>query len=123
MPRILIVESDEGTRYLYKVAISFQGIEVAEAESLEKAVGMIEKEKYDLVVLDIMTSDFENSNIFGELKKVKDGIPLVIVSDLKHSSAMKNASILGACDYLIKSENSVGDIIKKVRSIVDEGQN
>ncbi|HBG82061.1 TPA: hypothetical protein DDW69_04505 [candidate division CPR2 bacterium] len=122
MPKILIVESDEGTRYLYKVAVSFQKIEVEEAESLEEAIAILKNHKFDLVLLDIMTSDFDDLNIFEELKKAKDGIPVVIVSDLKNSSAMKHASILGACDYLVKSENSVGEIIKKVRSIVNEGK-
>jgi DNA-binding response OmpR family regulator len=120
--KILLVESDEGTRYLYKVAVSFQQIEVIESESLEEAIQILKSQKFDLVLLDIMTSDFDNLNIFEELKKAKDGIPVVIVSDLKNSSAMKHASILGACDYLVKSENSVGEIIKKVRSIVNEGK-
>ena len=119
MAKILLIESDEGTRYLYKVSIAFQKIEVAEAESLEDGIKILGEQKFDLVLLDIMTSDFDNMSIFEELKKAKDGIPVVIVSDLRNSSAMKHASVLGACDYLVKSENSLGDIIKRVRSIVD----
>ncbi|KKQ95156.1 MAG: Two-component hybrid sensor and regulator [candidate division CPR2 bacterium GW2011_GWC1_39_9] len=120
MAKVLLVESDEGTRYLYKVAIAFQKIEVQEAENLDQAIELLKRDSYDLVLLDIMTADFDNLNIFDELKKAKDGIPVVIVSDLKNSSAMKHASILGACDYLVKSENTIGDIIKRVRSIVDD---
>ncbi|PIP31284.1 hypothetical protein COZ22_03955 [bacterium (Candidatus Howlettbacteria) CG_4_10_14_3_um_filter_37_10] len=120
MAKVLLVESDEGTRYLYKVAITFQRIDVEEAENLGQAIELLKRDKYDLVLFDIMTEDFDNLNIFDELKKAKDGIPVVIVSDLKNSSAMKHASILGACDYLVKSENTIGDIIKRVRSIVDD---
>ena len=120
MAKVLLVESDEGTRYLYKVAITFQRIDVEEAENLGQAIELLKRDKYDLVLFDIMTEDFDNLNIFDELKKAKDGIPVVIVSDLKNSSAMKHASRLGACDYLVKSENTIGDIIKRVRSIVDD---
>jgi len=114
MAKVLLVESDD------KVAIAFQKIEVQEAENLDQAIELLKRDSYDLVLLDIMTADFDNLNIFDELKKAKDGIPVVIVSDLKNSSAMKHASILGACDYLVKSENTIGDIIKRVRSIVDD---
>jgi two-component system, OmpR family, KDP operon response regulator KdpE len=120
--KILLVESDEGTRYLYKVAIGFQGIEVIEADSLENAISVLGKHSFDLVLLDIMTADFDSADIFSKLKEAKDGIPVVIISDLKNSSAIKHASILGACDYLVMSENSVGDVIKRVRSIVDAQQ-
>lgn len=119
MPNILLIESDEGTRYLYRTAIKFQNIDVTESESLEDAIKKLTENKYDLVILDIMISDFEDVNIFEELRKAKDGIPIVIVSDLKNASTMKHASILGVCDYLVKDENSVGDIIKRVRSIVN----
>jgi len=120
MAKVLIIESDEGIRYLYKVAIDFQKMEVTEAESLEKGIEKLKHEKYDLILLDIMTSDFANLNIFEELKKAKDSIPIVIVSDLRNSSQMQRASVIEAYDYLVKSENSVGDIIKRIRSIVSQ---
>ena len=123
MAKVLIIESDEGTRYLYKTAISFQQIQVETAESVSRAIEMIGSFKPSLVLLDIMTPDLKNIDLLKELKlRIEGSLPLIILTDMREKDVQKEASIFGACEYLSKTESSVGDIIKKIRSVVKEDE-
>jgi len=123
MAKVLIIESDEGTRYLYKTAIKFQRIEVEAVENVSEGIQKITTSKPSLVLLDIMTPDLKNVDLLKELRtKVEGSLPVIILTDTREKNSQKEASILGACEYLSKSESSVGDIIKKVRSTVKENE-
>ncbi len=121
MAKVLVIESDEGTRYLYKVAIAFQKIDVITARTSKEGFKKITKEHPDLVIFDIMTPDVAAFDLLGELRKhAKNHIlPVIILSDFKDPSLAKKASVLGACDYLVKSEHSIGEIIGRVRKVLD----
>jgi len=123
MATVLIIESDEGTRYLYNTAIKFQRLETITAKTASEGLEILKKEKPDLVLLDIMTPDLKDINLLEELQRaIGDQLPLIIITDLREKNEAQERSIFGACEYLSRNESSVGDIIKKVRSIVDEGK-
>ena len=120
MAKVLVIENDEKTRRLYKAAMAFQGIKVLTAARAEVGFKKIQKEKPDLVILDIMIPDPDGPNFIKDLRShgLNHSLPVIIVSDLKDESIKKEASILGACEYLVRSENSIGDIITRVRKIL-----
>jgi two-component system response regulator RegX3 len=126
MTKVLVIEDDERTRRLYRVGLAFQGIKVTTAANTASGFKQFLETNPDLVILDIMLPGTGGEEF---LKKIKDHgkdhtLPVIIVSDLKDESIRKEASILGACEYLVKSEHSIGDIITRVRKILDieEGQ-
>lgn len=120
MAKVLVIENDERTRRLYKAAMTFQGIQVTTASTALTGLGKIKKEEPDLVILDIMLPEADGANLIKKLREhgLDHKLPVIIVSDLKDESIKKEASILGACEYLVKSEYSIGDIITKVRKIL-----
>lgn len=118
MARALIISNDEGTRYLYEIAIAYQKINVDTASDIASGVVKIEKKKPDIVILDIMVPDIKNVDTIRQLKSKIDSMPLVIMTDMKNSSKRKEASILGAVKTMVKSESSLGDLIKTVRKAV-----
>jgi len=120
MPRALIISSDEGTRYLYQVAIAYQKIEIITAGTIKEAVAKIEKKQPDIIILDVQVSDFSDIGLLRDLKDKAGAMPLIIMADMKNSSGTKEASILGAVKYMVKGENSLGDLIKTVRRVVNK---
>gem|GEM_PF-779844 len=118
MPKVLIISSDRSSIKLYETAITFQGIEAILAHSAEEALGML-NQKPSLILLDILTPDLKDINLIKEIQE-KDRVPVIIVADIKRNHALSESSIEGACEYLSKSETSVGEIIKKVRKAIDE---
>lgn len=118
MSKVLIVGPDRATIKLYETAISFQGIETITAPSAQAAIEML-KHKPSLILLDITTPDLKDINLIKEIQE-KDNIPLIIVADIKKNHALSEHSIEGVCEYLSKSETSVGEVIKKVREAIDK---
>ena len=120
MAKVLVIEDDERTRHLYKAAITFQGISVITASNAGSGFSKIQKNNPDLIILDIMLPTAEGLHLIKKLKDYgfKHTLPVIILSDLKDESIRKEASILGACEYLVKSESSIGDIITKVRKVL-----
>lgn len=121
MAKVLVIEDDERTRRLYKAAIAFQGITVITASNAEAGFKKVERDDPDLIILDIMLPTADGISLIKKLKAhgINHSLPVIILSDLKDESIRKEASILGACEYLVKSESSIGDIIAKVRKILD----
>ncbi len=120
MSKALIISSDEGARYLYQVVISYQKISVITADSIAKGIKTVEKDVPDIIILDIMVSDFKDVGLLKDLKEKLGSMPLVIMADIKSSSSKKEVSILGAIKYMVKGESSLSDLIKTVRKVVNK---
>lgn len=118
MARALIISSDEGTRYLYELAISYQKITVDVASDIVTGLEKIGKIKPDIVILDIMVPDIKNLEALKKLKGKVDSMPLIIMTDMKDAGKLNEASIFGAVKTMVKNENSIGDLIKTVRKAV-----
>ena len=118
MAKALIISGDEGTRYLYEVAISYQKIEVGVAQNIAEGIKKLKVFHPDIIILDIMVSDIKNVSKLRELKGKISSMPIIILTDMKNSTQKKEASILGACKTMVKNESSLGDLIKTVRKAV-----
>jgi len=118
MSKVLIISSDKTSIKLYQTAINFQGIETILAESAEEGLKLLDQ-RPSLILVDIMTPDLKEINVIKEIEK-RDKVPLIIITDMKRNHDISEQSICGACEYLSKSETSVGEIIKKVRNAVDK---
>jgi len=103
--------------------LAFQGIEVSAAANINTAFKKFIEIKPDLIILDIMMPKQDGEEFIRRAREhgLSHQLPVIIVSDLKDESIRKEASILGACEYLVKSEHSIGDIITRVRKILDIG--
>lgn len=118
MSKVLIIGPDRATIKLYEAAISFQGLETITTSDVKEALVMMDQ-KPSLILLDITTPSLGDINLIKEIQG-KDSVPLIIVTDIKKDHALSEHSIEGVCEYLSRSETSVGEIIKKVRSCIGE---
>lgn len=121
MAKVLIIESDEGARYLYQIALKFQKFEVLTANSAKEGLELLNSKEPDLVLLDVMVPDLTEVGFLDELQKTKKlPLPLIILTDLRDGAAQKEAAIYGACEYLNKNEHSLGEIIKSIRKVISK---
>jgi CheY-like chemotaxis protein len=84
-------------------------------EGLEK----IKTEKPDLIILDIMLPGGLNGfDVAEQMRKDPQTayIPLLILTNL--DSEKQSAMAVGAADYLVKSNTSIEDVIKKIRQLL-----
>ncbi|ABR31659.1 transcriptional regulator [Thermosipho melanesiensis] len=105
MKRILIVEDDETLRDLLKRYIKSEGYEVDEAENNFEMRKKLSKERYDLVLLDIMLPDGLSTDELPEIKVLYPKLGIIIVSAKDNDSDKIYGLEIGADDYVTKPFN------------------
>lgn len=121
MPRVLIIESDEGARYLYDIALRFQNLVVQTTSTMHEALPVIANFKPDLLLFDQMVPDFDSVNLLKVLKRdVPDNLPIIIATNLSDEAHKENeeVKILDAFEYLVAGKHTVGDVIRTSRKAV-----
>lgn len=121
MPKVLIIESDEGARYLYDIALKFQRLEVRTAETMQVGLGIIPSFKPELLLLDQMVPDFDSVNLLARLEDmVPNNMPIIIVTNLSDENHKENEAIkiLNAFEYLVSGKHTVGDLIRSSRRAI-----
>ena len=98
MKTILIVEDNTDIHNLLKEVLEKEKYKVVDSYSGTEALMVLEREKVDLILLDLMLPGLNGEDI---IKKVKD-IPIIVISAKISSEDKVNALISGANDYLTK---------------------
>ena len=105
---ILVVDDNETNRDLLSRYIRNQGYGVVTAINGKKALEMIQAEKYDLVLLDILMPELDGYDV---LKWIKNSelrhIPVIMISALDEIDSVVKCIEMGAEDYLSKPFNPV----------------
>lgn len=98
MKTILIVEDNTDIHNLLKEVLEKEKYRVVDSYSGTEALMLLEREKVDLILLDLMLPGLNGEEI---IKKVKD-IPIIVISAKISPEDKVNALLSGANDYLTK---------------------
>ena len=102
MFKILIVEDDVSIHNVIEELLISQNYSTYNAYSGTEALLLLEKEKYDLILLDLMLPGIEGEEI---IEKIKD-TPIIVLSAKISSDDKVNCLMAGANDYIIKPFDS-----------------
>jgi adenylate cyclase len=108
VPGILIVDDNEDNRYTLQLMLESDGHErIASAAGGNEAIALIEKEKFSLVLLDLMMPDLNGDEVLKAIKSDpgKRDIPVVMISADTNADKVSQCIELGADDYLPKPFN------------------
>lgn len=116
MANILVVDDEKNIRILYKDELEHEGYNVLLAENAEQALGIIENEDIDLVILDIRMPGMHGIDALEKMiVKKRD---LAVLLNTAYAEYKDDFLTWLAEDYLIKS----GDLTKlkeKVKQILE----
>jgi len=101
MAKILIVDDEEHIRYLYSEELSEAGYEVITADSGYRLLERIEKEKPDLVVLDIKMVDCNGLDLLQDIRNKFYNLPVVLCT--AYDTFKEDIKSISADFYVIKS--------------------
>ena len=120
--RILIAEDDSFISEIYKINLENAGFEIIIAESGHEAVNIPKETKPNLILLDLLLPGLNGFEILEKLKKNPEtsNIPVIILSNLSQKEDIEKAKSLGAIDYIVKSETSSKEIVRKLKEILCE---
>nr|QIV52800.1 sigma-54-dependent Fis family transcriptional regulator [uncultured bacterium] len=100
--KILIVDDDEHICQIYKEFLAREGREIFLADSFESSWGLISKNSFDVVIIDIILGNFSGIDILQEIKNKGLNTPVIMVTGDPNIETASEALRLGAFDYLGK---------------------
>jgi len=116
--KILLGEDEEFVARSYIRKLQVEGYEVVHARNGEEALELLQKEKPDLVILDLMMPLKTGFEVLQDVQKLDAEIrkiPIIVASNLGQNSDIETAVSLGAVGFLVKSNISLKELVLKVR--------
>jgi len=116
--KILIVEDEEFLLKSLKEKLKEEGFSVDTANNGEDALKKLDKDT-KAVVLDLIMPDMDGFYFLEEMRKMPDHkkIKVLVYTNLCQQEDIERTKKLDVDDYLIKSDNSMTEVVKKVKSI------
>lgn len=115
MQRILIVEDEEAIANLIKVNLSAEGYDCVCAYDGEEGADYIEKESFDLILLDIMLPKINGYELLEYVKF--QGTPVIFLTAKSTVNDRIKGLKLGADDYIVKPFQ-VGELVARVEALL-----
>jgi len=100
--KILVVDDELSHRQMLNTVLSEEGYEVREADDGDAAIGAVEEQFYDLILMDIRMSHVGGIEALKKIKEISPGIPIIIMTAYASVSTAVDALKKGAYDYLTK---------------------
>jgi len=97
--RILIIEDDSTMRTALAMMLEAENCEVNETESGEKALSLMEKNGFDLIVTDLFLNGTTGLDIFKAFHKK---VPVLIITGFSDADLAKKAQQIARDAYLEK---------------------
>lgn len=117
MARVLIVDDAAFMRMMLKDILEKNGYEIAgEAGNGQIAVEMYNREKPDVVTMDITMPEMDGIQAVKEIRKVDPNAKIIMCSAMGQQSMVMDAIKAGAKDFIVKpfQADRVLEAIKKV---------
>lgn len=116
MSKVLIIEDEKTLAAMYKEAFANEGYDVSLASGVDEALEKLKNNKPDLVMLDILLPGETGISFLIKLRRLESDLSdttVVAFSNYDDQESKKEAFDLGVKDYLIKTQNTPMEILKK----------
>src|SRR5512133_1584571 len=101
-PTILVVDDEKNIRRTLRMVLEPEGYEVAEAESAEEALKLLEGEPVDLGIFDIRLPGMDGLALLSRARELWRELPVVVISGHADTSDVVDAVKRGATDFFSK---------------------
>jgi len=118
---ILLVEDEENLQEALKLNLELEGFEVTSAYDGVEALQAVQKEHFDLIILDVMLPELDGIVVCETIRLSNPDIPILILS-AKNSSADRILGLKkGADDYLTKPFN-LEELLLRVNKLISKSE-
>lgn len=117
--KILVADDDKSTRELISIVLEDEGYEVITAINGIETVEKTQKDKPDLIVLDIMMPQMDGYEALNKIKENAEiaNIPILVITARTIKIYEKISKGLGAVDHITKPF-SPDELLDKIRVIL-----
>jgi two-component system, OmpR family, response regulator len=114
--RILVVDDEPFITDLLSAALRFEGFDVEVASSGREALSLAAPGRYDLVMLDVMMSDLDGTEVCRRLRESGIDVPVVFLT--ARDSTEDKVAGLGIADDYVTKPFSLEELVARVRAVL-----
>lgn len=114
---VLIVEDDERIRSMVVKYLISNGYTPLEARNGQEAIGQLEKEAVDLVILDVMMPVMDGWSCLREIRRNNQTLPVIMLTARGQEEDKLFGFELGVDDYLTKPF-SVKELMVRIKALL-----
>ncbi len=117
--KILVVEDDQNLRNGLEMLLKTRGYEVKTAENGAKALDMLRKEDFDLIIADLIMPELDGMELLRIARKMCPHTSFIVITAYGTVESAVEAMKLGACDYILKPFK-IDEVYSKVLKALEE---
>jgi DNA-binding response OmpR family regulator len=114
--KILIAEDDGSLLSALQERFADEGFSVVTARDGEEGLIAVEKERPDLLLLDIRMPKMDGITMARKLKEAGTDLPTIFLTNLDDIRHISEAMGVSKSDYLIKSDWNPDDVTARVKA-------
>jgi len=115
MSKILIADDNKAIAMTLQLKLIQEGFEVKLVPNGRDALNLLESEKFDLVILDLIMPELNGFGVLEALKQKNITVPVIVASDLSQVEDFDRVKQMGAIDFFVKSNMSMVEMTEKIK--------
>lgn len=113
--RVLLVDDDDDFRNLLAERLRMRHLEISAARSGPEAIAAIERQGFDVVVLDLRMPEMDGIEVLRRIKEIQPRVEVVLLTGYASMESGIDGMRLGAFDYLVKP-CEIEELISKIQN-------
>ncbi len=115
--RILMIEDDQRLAQMLRDYLKQAGLTVAVADDAARGMAHLEKQNYDLVLLDLMLPDADGLDVCKQIRAKNRALPIIMVTARGDTMDRVVGLEIGADDYLPKPFEP-RELLARIRAVM-----
>lgn len=122
--KILIIEDDSYISDMYRIKLENSGYEVIIASDGIEGFKALEKQKPNVILLDIVMPKMDGFNVLKMIKNDSNfkNIPVILLTNLGQEENVKRGFELGAVSYIIKAHFTPSEVVEKIKGVLEKNK-
>jgi DNA-binding response OmpR family regulator len=117
---VLLVEDEKKTGEMLTQALVSEGIDVTWAKDGKAALEIMEKGKFDLIILDLKLPEISGDEVLEGIRKIDPYTEVLVYTNYQDPPVMKKLINLGVEGYINKGADAdLWETVEKVKGILD----
>lgn len=115
---VLVAEDERPMAKALELKLAHEGFQSKTALNGEEALEMLRKEKFDLLLLDLVMPKMDGFRVLEVMKEEDIRVPTIVLSNLSQQEDEKRVKELGAKEFFIKSDTPITDVIHYIKKVL-----
>ena len=117
--KILVVDDKKVIGDFFNLTMGYYGHHITVVDDLSQTVEVAKQQKFDIAFIDMVMPCRDGVDVLKEVKKIVPELPVVMMSGYSLDEKRKQATLLGAVDFL-KKPFDVEDIRRVIKETINQ---